>query len=164
MFISAGFAAVGTVVVLCFLLPEHIHWKLGLFSCSRSKGGYNPSMGEEMLSGPRGRSKRETSSRSHWREFPFCWHMSKADIPMGWWEVVQGKVQCMVWDLIFLRRLFLMASISGGYTGEGQNGVEMALFWLRIVGWCPESLCYRPRSETRRCYVIAQTRLSEHNS
>lgn len=60
--------------------------------------------------------------------------MSKADVPTGWWEAVQGKVQCMVGQLFFLRRFFLMASISRGSSGEGQNGVEMVLFWLTVVG------------------------------
>lgn len=34
MFISAGFTAVGTPAGLSFLLPEHILWTLGIFSCS----------------------------------------------------------------------------------------------------------------------------------
>lgn len=53
MIISAGFAALGALADLRFLLPEHIHSKLGLL-LNRSKGGDIPSMEEKMFSSHNG--------------------------------------------------------------------------------------------------------------
>jgi len=100
MFISDVFVAIRAPADLCFLLPKHIHWKLGLFFSSKGAKvdkfqaqqrrcflAYN---GDE-----RGRPPR--------REFPLCWHMSKAVVPTGWWEAVRVRVRCAVGHLFFLR-------------------------------------------------------------
>lgn len=135
MLISDVFMATWAPADLHCLLPECISCKLGIFFHWRgAKVDTFQAWGRRCFLAYNG-DERETSSRSHWREFPFCWHMSKAVVPTGWWEAVQVGVQCVVGHLSFLRGFFLMANISRGSQGKGQNGLVVMLSWWTVVGW-----------------------------